>query len=142
VGGAAQIKAMKTVAGPLRIDLAQFRELAAYTKLSADELDKASRDQLARGERITTILKQNRFVPMAVEKQVCIIYAATKGYLDDLPTSELDRFESGFHEFVAEKYASVHTEIREKKALSADAEKVLKEALDAYRKQFKATLAS
>ena len=141
VGGAAQIKAMKNVAGPLRIDLAQFRELAAYTKLSADELDKASRDQLARGERITTILKQNRFVPMSVEKQVCIIYAATKGYLDDLPTSELDRFETGFHDFIADKYASVHAEIREKKAMTPDAEKSLKEALEAFKKQFKATLA-
>ena len=142
VGGAAQIKAMKTVAGPLRIDLAQFRELAAYTKLSADELDKASRDQLARGERITTVLKQNRFVPMPVEQQVCIIYAATKGYLDPFPTEELERFETGFHCYVAEKYASIHSEVREKRILTPEVEKSLKEALEAYCTQFRATLAT
>lgn len=140
VGGSAQIKAMKTVAGPLRLNLAQFRELAAYTKLSADELDKASRDQLARGERITTVLKQKQFVPMSVEKQVCIIYAATKGYLDDLSVSVLEKFEFDFHEFCESKFPGIHAGIREKSAITDDVEKQLKEALEQFKKQFKATL--
>jgi F-type H+/Na+-transporting ATPase subunit alpha len=140
VGGSAQIKAMKTVAGPLRLNLAQFRELAAYTKLSADELDKASRDQLARGERITAVLKQKQFVPMAVEKQVCIIYAATKGYLDDLSVSVLEKFEWDFHEFCESKFPGIHAGIREKSAITEDVEKQLKEALEQFKKQFKATL--
>lgn len=141
VGGSAQIKAMKTVAGPLRLDLAQFRNLAAYTKLSADELDKASRDQLTRGERITAVLKQKQFVPMSVEKQVAIIYAATKGYLDSLPLSEVERFEDGFHKYVADKHSGIHTGIKEKKALSPEIEAELKTACEEYLKQFKASLA-
>ena len=141
VGGAAQIKAMKGVAGPLRLDLAQYRNLAAYTKLSADELDKASRDQLTRGERITAVLKQRQFVPMAVEKQVAIIYAATKGYLDELPLNSIERFEEGFHEFVAEKFPQISSGIIEKKAVTPEVETALKEALTAYVKQFKASLA-
>jgi F-type H+-transporting ATPase subunit alpha len=141
VGGAAQIKAMKGVAGPLRLDLAQYRNLAAYTKLSADELDKASRDQLTRGERITAVLKQKQFVPMAVEKQVAIIYAATKGYLDELPLHSIERFEEGFHTYVAEKFPQISTVLQEKKAVTPEVESDLKEALSAYVKQFKASLA-
>lgn len=141
VGGAAQIKAMKSVAGPLRLDLAQYRNLAAYTKLSADELDKASRDQLTRGERITAVLKQKQFAPMTVEKQVCIIYCATKGHLDDLPLSAVERFEDGFHTFIAEKYPQVIEGIKEHKALKPEIEGPLKEACEAYVKQFKASLA-
>ncbi|MBT9588871.1 F0F1 ATP synthase subunit alpha [bacterium] len=141
VGGAAQIKAMKGVAGPLRLDLAQYRNLAAYTKLSADELDKASRDQLTRGERITAVLKQRQFVPMAVEKQVAIIYAATKGYLDELPLNSIERFEEGFHTFVAEKFPQISSGIQEKKAVTPEVETALKEALATYVKQFKASLA-
>ncbi len=140
VGGAAQIKAMKSVAGPLRLDLAQYRNLAAYTKLSADELDKASRDQLTRGERITAVLKQKQFVPMPVEQEVAIIYAATKGYLDELPLNSVERFEEGFHAFVAEKYPTISSTIKEKKALTPEVEASLKEALTAYVKQFKASL--
>jgi F-type H+/Na+-transporting ATPase subunit alpha len=141
VGGAAQIKAMKTVAGPLRLDLAQFRNLAAYTKLSADELDKASRDQLTRGERITAVLKQKQFTPMSVEKQVSIIYAATKGYLDELPLSAVERFEEGFHAFMLEKFPGVATEIKEKRALSPEIEANLKSGIETYVKQFKASVA-
>jgi F-type H+-transporting ATPase subunit alpha len=139
VGGAAQIKGMKKVAGPLRLNLAQFRELAAYTKLSADELDKASRDQLARGERITAVLKQKQFVPMNVEKQICIIYAATKGFLDEIPVSGIDQFEIGFHEYIAQKYPQVITGLKEKKDLTQDVETALVEALKAYTKLFKET---
>ncbi len=141
VGGAAQIKAMKSVAGPLRLDLAQYRNLAAYTKLSADELDKASRDQLTRGERITAVLKQKQFTPMPVEKEVAIIYAATKGYLDELPLNSVERFEEGFHAFVAEKHPTISSTIKEKKAVTPEVEASLKEALTAYVKQFKASLA-
>jgi F-type H+-transporting ATPase subunit alpha len=141
VGGNAQIKAMKSVAGPLRLDLAQYRNLAAYTKLSADELDKASRDQLTRGERITAVLKQRQFAPMTVEQEVAIIYAATKGYLDELPLNTVERFEEGFHVFVAEKYPAIPAGIKEKKAVTPEVETALKEAIPAYMKQFKATLA-
>ena len=141
VGGAAQIKAMKTVAGPLRLDLAQFRNLAAYTKLSADELDKASRDQLTRGERITAVLKQKQFAPMPVEKQVCIIYAATKGHLDSLPLSEVERFEEGFHKYISEKHPSIHSGLKEKKAINDEIEAELKKACEEYLKQFTASLA-
>ena len=141
VGGAAQIKAMKSVAGPLRLDLAQYRNLAAYTKLSADELDKASRDQLTRGERITAVLKQRQFAPMTVEQEVAIIYAATKGYLDELPLNTVERFEEGFHVFVAEKYPAISAGIKEKKAVTPEVETALKDAIAAYMKQFKATLA-
>ena len=141
VGGAAQIKAMKSVAGPLRLDLAQYRNLAAYTKLSADELDKASRDQLTRGERITAVLKQKQFAPMRVDQQVAIIYAATKGYLDELPLSSIERFEDGFHTFIAEKYPQIPTGLKEHLALKPEIESALKEACETYVKQFKASLA-
>ncbi len=140
VGGAAQVGAMKKVAGPLRLDLAQFRNLAAYTKLSADELDKASRDQLARGERVTSVLKQRQLQPMTVDKQVCIIYAATRGYLDEIPMSEIGRFEAGFHDFIETNHASVHADLKAGKKFD-EVEPSLKAAVEAYLKQFKATLA-
>ena len=131
---------MKKVSGPLRLDLAQFRNLAAYTKLSADELDKASRDQLARGERVTAVLKQRQFMPMSVEKQVCIIYAATRGFLDEVPMSEVERFEAGFHDFIADNHQAVITDMKEGKKKWDEVEAVLKAATEAYLKQFKATL--
>ena len=140
VGGAAQIKAMRTVAGPLRLDLAQYRNLAAYTKLSADELDKASRDQLARGERITTVLKQKQFTPRPVEHQVAMLFAATKGYLDELPVSSIERFEEGFIAFLGEKHNGIFSGIRETKAVSKENEAEMKTALDTYVKQFKSSL--
>ncbi|MBI3926291.1 MAG: F0F1 ATP synthase subunit alpha [Armatimonadetes bacterium] len=142
VGGAAQIKAMKKVAGPLRLDLAQFRALAAYAKLSADELDKASRDQLSRGERVTAVLKQKQFEPMPVERQVAILYAVTRGQLDDLPVDQVIRFEAGFHEFVAEKHPRIHEQIRKEQALSDEITRMLDEAVKAYKEEFRATLES
>ncbi|MGE0490371.1 MAG: F0F1 ATP synthase subunit alpha [Vulcanimicrobiota bacterium] len=136
VGGSAQVKAMKKVAGPLRLDLAQYRALAAYAKLSADELDKASRDQLARGARITEVLKQKQFEPMPVERQVAILYVATQGHLDDIEVEDVKPFELGFHDFIAEKYPEIHKTLREKKAIDDDLEAKLVEAIAAYKKEF------
>ena len=99
VGGNAQIKAMKSVAGTLRLDLAQYRELEAFAKFGSD-LDKATLSQLTRGERMVEILKQNQYVPMDVEKQVAIIFAASKGQLDDLDVEEISEFEAGLFEYL------------------------------------------
>ncbi len=136
VGGAAQVKAMKTVAGPLRLDLAQYRALAAYAKLSADELDKASRDQLARGARIVEVLKQRQFEVMTVEKQVSILYAATKGHLDDIPVEDVKRFEVGFHDYVTANHPTIHTQLKEKKAIDGEVEGMLQEAIKSYKEEF------
>ena len=103
VGGAAQIKAMRQVAGKLRIDLAQYRELAAFAQFSSD-LDKATRDQLTRGEKTTEILKQPQYEPLPVEKQVVIIWAATNGLLDDVPTNKIAEFESGLYRHLESGY--------------------------------------
>src|SRR5262249_40758541 len=99
VGGNAQIKAMKQIAGTLRLDLAQYRELAAFAQFGSD-LDKATRDQLARGARLVEILKQGQFQPLPVEKQVVIIYAAVNGYLDGFETHLADGFEKGLYQFM------------------------------------------
>ena len=99
VGGNAQIKAMRQVAGKLRLDLAQYRELAAFAQFASD-LDKATRDQLTRGEKLSEILKQAQFAPLAVEKQVAIIWAATNGYLDDVETPKIRDFETGLYRFL------------------------------------------
>ncbi|MEW6277306.1 MAG: F0F1 ATP synthase subunit alpha [Candidatus Eremiobacterota bacterium] len=136
VGGAAQIKAMKQVAGPLRLDLAQYRNLAAYTKLSADELDDASRRQLARGERITAILKQKQFVPAPVEEQVAIIYAGTNGFVDDIPVPDIERFEQGFLAHLKEKAPQVMAMLRDKKAVTDDVKESLNTALAEFKKTF------
>ena len=136
VGGSAQIKAMKKVAGPMRLDLAQYRALAAYAKLSADELDKQSRQQLARGARLTEILKQKQFDVMPVELQVCILYAATQGHVDDLEVEEIRDFESGFHDYVKANHADIHSTLKEKKALSDELNGKLDEAIKAYKEEF------
>ena len=106
VGGAAQTKAMKKVAGSLRLDLAQYRELAAFAQFGSD-LDKATQRQLTRGERMVEILKQDQYVPMSNEKQVAIIFAASKGYLDPVPVEEVAQWETDFHAYMAEKHAGV-----------------------------------
>src|SRR6202034_4586542 len=94
VGGSAQVKGMKAVAGRIKLELAQYREMAAFSQFASD-LDKVTRDQLERGARLVEILKQGQYVPLAVEKQIVIIYAGTKGFLDDLPTGKLGDFEKG-----------------------------------------------
>ena len=136
VGGSAQIKAMKKVAGPLRLDLAQYRALAAYAKLSADELDKQSREQLARGARLTEILKQKQFDVMPVELQVCILYAATQGHLDDIEVEDIKDFENGFHDYVKANHADIHKELVEKKSLSDELNAKLDGAIKSYKEEF------
>ena len=136
VGGAAQVKAMKQVAGQLRLDLAQFRELAAFTKFSADELDKASRDQLRRGERVVAMLKQKQFAPLPVEEQVCVIFAAVNGYLDELPVTDVERYEVKFMSFIKSSFSDLLSSIRDKKAIDDAAMASLKKACAEFSKIF------
>lgn len=117
VGGSAQIKAMRQVAGRLRLDLAQYRELAAFAQFGSD-LDKATLARLTRGERMTEILKQGQYVPMAVEDQVVVLYAGVNGFLDSLPVESVLEFEKEFLRFMKSEHAEILEEIREKKALS------------------------
>jgi F-type H+-transporting ATPase subunit alpha len=137
VGGSAQIKAMKIkkVAGSLRLDLAQFREMAAFAQFASD-LDKATQNQLARGQRLTEILKQPQYQPLPVEKQVALIYAGTQGYLDSYPISALRRYEQELYPFLESHSTKILDVIREKKDLNAEVEAKLKEALEAFGKQF------
>ena len=137
VGGAAQIKAIKKVSGTLRLDLASYRELQAFAQFASD-LDEYSRHQLERGARMTELLKQPPYSPIPVEKQVVIIYAGTKGFLDDIPVSEITRFEQEFYSFMDAKYSSVLEKIRESKALDADTEEELKKAIEDFKSQFAA----
>jgi F-type H+-transporting ATPase subunit alpha len=135
VGGSAQIKAMRTVAGPLKLDLAQFRELAAFSKLASD-LDKNTQAQLTRGEKITEVLKQPQFHPQPVEEQVAVIYAATKGYLDNVPTNRIAAWEDSFVNFMREKHSDVTDAIRTTSQLSEDNTKALIAAIDEFNKTF------
>ena len=135
VGGAAQIKAMRQVAGTIRLDLAQYREMAAFAQFGSD-LDKATQAQLAKGERLMEILKQGQYEPLPVEKQVAILYAANKGYLDDIPVSECRRFESELHRHLDDRHPGVLSAIREKKTLDAELEGKLKIALDEFKGAF------
>src|SRR5688500_3911448 len=138
VGGSAQIKAMKQVAGTLRIDLAQFRELQAFAQFGSD-LDKATQSQLARGQRLTEILKQPQYQPMDVEKQVLVIWAATNGYTDDIAVEDVRRFELNLLQFVESSHPGVLAAIAEKKALTdeikADLKQVLEDFKDDWSKQ-------
>src|SRR6202034_4448477 len=121
VGGNAQIKAMKSVAGTLKLDLAQYREKAAFSQFASD-LDKVTRDMLERGVRLVEILKQGQYQPQPVEKQIVIIYAGTKGYLDDLPTSRLGDFEKGLIQHLGAKHPKVLEGLKEKKVLDKEIE--------------------
>ncbi len=132
VGGAAQIKAMKQVAGTLRIDLAQYRELAAFAQFGSD-LDKATQNQLERGKRLTEVLKQGQYKPMEVENQVLIIWSATNGYLDDVEVEDINRFEKELTSFMANSHPGVLQTLREKKNLDDDMKASLKEALDDFK---------
>jgi F-type H+-transporting ATPase subunit alpha len=132
VGGNAQIPAMKKVAGRLRLELAQYRELVAFAQF-ASELDKTTRDQLTRGERLVEILKQGQFEPMPVEYQVMIIFAGTQGFLDDIPVERVKDFEVGFHRFMDEKHPAIPERIRKTKDLEPDIEKVLRSACQEYK---------
>jgi len=135
VGGNAQIKAMKQVAGRLRLDLAQYRELAAFAQFGSD-LDKATQAQLARGERLTEILKQGQYEPLSVEKQILIIYAGTRGFADDVEISDLAEFEKGLYQFFSTRYASVLKAILEKGTIDDELEAQLNAAISEYKERF------
>ena len=132
VGGAAQIKAMKSVAGTLRIDLAQFRELQAFAQFGSD-LDKSTQAQIARGQRLVEILKQPQYQPMDVEKQVVEIWAAINGYLDDIPVENVRRFEAGLLKFVENSHPGLLQAIREKKAVTDEIKADLQQALKDFK---------
>ena len=136
VGSSAQIKAMKQVAGRLRLDLAQYRELAAFTQFGREELDKATQQQLVRGERMVEILKQGQYVPMPVEKQVAIIYAGVNGYLDDLEIEECKGFEEEFLTFLGNSHPEILTAIKESKELNEEIEKNLTSAIKEFKNIF------
>ncbi|MFV9510409.1 F0F1 ATP synthase subunit alpha [Tepidibacillus sp. LV47] len=135
VGGNAQIKAMKKVAGTLRLDLAQYRELAAFAQFGSD-LDKATQARLIRGERTMEILKQDQYQPMPVEKQVVSIYSAIKGYLDDIPVHDVKRFEKELLAYMDENAADVFASIRETKDLGKETEEKLQKAIENFKKTF------
>ena len=137
VGGNAQIKAMRQVAGRLRLDLAQYRALAAFAQFGSD-LDKTTQAQLTRGERMVELLKQGQFVPMAVERQVLSIWAGANGYLDDVPVQAVRRFESEWLGFLDQQYGEVVHNVRTARAISQEDEKRLHEAAKSFKAQFKA----
>lgn len=132
VGGAAQIKATKQVSGALRLDLAQYRELQAFAQFASD-LDEASRKQLERGQRMVEVLKQPPYSPLSAENQVVIIYAGTKGYLDDVAVSKIGEFEAALYPFIEAKYPEIFEQIRTKKALDKDLEEKLAKALSEFK---------
>ncbi len=134
VGSKAQTKAMKQVAGRLRLELAQYRELAAFAQFGTSELDKATRAQLERGQRITEILKQTQYSPMPVEKQVMILYAAINGYIDDVPLDKATAFEANFHRFMEGNHPEMGKKIAKEKDITAETEEALKAAITEFKK--------
>jgi F-type H+-transporting ATPase subunit alpha len=139
VGGAAQDKAMKQVAGSLRLDMAQFRELEAFATFGSD-LDAATQAQLTRGERLVEILKQPQYQPLPLEKQVTILYAGTQGFLDKYPTDVLAKYEAGLFSFIESKHPDLFAGIVEKRELTDDLKQLMETALKAYDEEFKDTI--
>jgi len=137
VGGNAQIKAMKQVAGRLKLDLAQYREVQAFAQFSSD-LDRVTQQQLARGQRMVELLKQPQYQPMPVEDQIIVIFAGTGGYLDDVPVSAIQRFEREFLSFVHDKYPDVPESIRREKEIDSITQAALEKAVKEFKEQFKA----
>ena len=135
VGSAAQTKAMKQVAGPLKLDLAQYRALAAFAQFASD-LDKATRDQLTRGEKLSEVVKQPQYQPLGVEKQVAILYAATKGALDDIPSPRVREWESGFYRYLEAEKPAILTELAETKTLTDELSAAFDAAIADYRQNF------
>jgi F-type H+-transporting ATPase subunit alpha len=133
VGGAAQTKAMKQVAGRLKLELAQYRELSAFSQFGAADLDKATRAQLDRGQRITEVLKQSQYVPLSLEKEVTILYAVINGYLDEVPLDRIYAWEEGFHRFMETSHPEVGRAIAGEKALSSETEAKLQAAIGEYK---------
>ncbi|HEC32274.1 MAG TPA: F0F1 ATP synthase subunit alpha, partial [Deltaproteobacteria bacterium] len=139
VGGSAQIKAMKQVAGRLRMDLAQYRELEAFAKFGSD-LDKATQQQLNRGVRLVELLKQPQYQPMPVEKQVVSLYSGTRGFLDPLPVEAVSKYEQEMLQFIEQKYPEIFEEIKEKKEISDELDKKISQALTEFGEIFQAEL--
>lgn len=135
VGGAAQIKAMKKVAGNLRLDLAQYRELAAFTQFSTD-VDEATKKQIDRGSRMVELLKQGQYKPLPVAIQVALMWAGTQGHLDDIPVSDIQAFEKTFVELLTQEYSQTLAEITKLKVLNSDSEESLKDAVTECKKSF------
>ena len=135
VGGAAQTKAMKQVAGTLRLDLAQFRELAAFAAFGA-ELDKATMAQIERGKRMVELLKQDQFIPLPVEDQIMVLFAGTHGHLDDIPVEAIKRFESDFLRFIRDKKGDIKNELKEKKVIDDTLKQKLSDAIKEFKKGF------
>ena len=135
VGGSAQIKAMKKIAGPIRLELAQYRELAAFSQFGS-ELDADTKERLAQGERIREMLKQPQYKPMPVEYQIIIIYAATKKYLLDVAVSDIQRFESELFEYIDTKYPEIPEAIRTEKEMSKEIEEKLIKAIESFKNHF------
>lgn len=134
VGGSAQIKAIKKIAAPIRVELAQYRELAAFSQFGS-ELDADTKEKLAQGERIREVLKQPQYKPMPVEYQVIIIYAATRRYLLDIEVSEILNFQDGLFNFIDTKYPELPAQIREQKELTEEIEELLKKAIEEFKSQ-------
>jgi F-type H+-transporting ATPase subunit alpha len=136
VGGAAQIKAMKKISGPIRIELAQYRELASFAQFGS-ELDADTAERLAQGVRIKEMLKQPQYQPMPVEYQVIIIYAATRGHLLDIAVEDVLRFEKGLFEFIKTRYPELPDAIRTEKVLTEEIEQKLVQIIGEYKEEFK-----
>src|SRR5579871_2232802 len=135
VGGNAQTKAMKSIAGSMRLDLAQYRDLAAFAQFGSD-LDKASLDQLNRGKHLVEILKQGQYQPLALERQVIIIFAGTQGFLDDLPVEQCRKFEEELYRFIDNAHRDILNEIRDKKALDDTLRAKMKSAIGEFKARF------
>jgi F-type H+-transporting ATPase subunit alpha len=136
VGSKAQTPAMKKVASRLKLDMGQYREVAAFAQFGTAELDKATRDQLERGQRIQEVLKQGQSVPVPLERQVMILYAVINGYMDDIPLKKAAAFETDFYRFIEASYKDVGASIAKTKDLSADAEEKLKKAIQEFKQGF------
>ena len=136
VGGSAQIKAMRQVAGRLRLDLAQYRELAAFAQFGS-ELDKATQAQLNRGQRMVEILKQDQFVPLPVERQILIVFAGVNGLVDDLPAEAIRAFEQGLIRFVETRYPEIYRELSAKREIGEDLRRKIEQAIREYKEEFK-----
>jgi len=134
VGGNAQTRAMRQVAGRLRIDMAQYRELAAFAQFGTADLDKATRSQLERGQRITEVLKQPQYVPMPLDKEITILYAVTNGHLDDVPLEKIAAFEQGFHRFMETNHPDINQRILTDKEIKPETDEALKSAISEFKK--------
>ncbi|HYA98327.1 MAG TPA: F0F1 ATP synthase subunit alpha [Methylomirabilota bacterium] len=138
VGGNAQIKAMRQVAGSLRLDMSQYRDLAAFAQFGADQLDKVTRAQLNRGQRLTELLKQDQYAPLSVEKQVFVIFAGTSGAMDDIPVADCKVFEAQMLQFAETNYSAMLKNIATKKALDDALRAEVKQAIDAFKERYRA----